>query len=244
METPLPAAVPVLTRFDPLPATWEAAVLLLDKPRGWTSFDVVAKLRRLLNVRKIGHAGTLDPLATGLLIGLVGRATRQMETFMGLDKVYTGTLCLGAVTPSYDADTPVAETHPWQHLSDAALEAARHRFIGEVIQLPPLFSAVKVGGERLYRKARRGEDAVRPERTVRIDAFDLLQRDGAEVTFRVACSKGTYIRSLAHDFGQHLGVGAHLVALRREAIGPYQVEAAWTLDRLAEALPTRAPATT
>jgi tRNA pseudouridine55 synthase len=211
-------------------------VLLIDKPQGWTSFDVVAKLRRLLRVRKIGHAGTLDPMATGLLIVLVGRSTRQMEALMGLPKEYTGTLRLGEVTPSFDADTAATQRHGWSHLRADDLEAARQLFLGTITQRPPLFSAVKVGGERLYRKARRGEAIEPPLRTVHIAAFDLLGWHGADVSFRVVCSKGTYIRSLAHDFGQRLGVGAHLVALRREAIGPYAVDSAWTLVRLQEAL--------
>ncbi|RMF63917.1 MAG: tRNA pseudouridine(55) synthase TruB [Bacteroidetes bacterium] len=222
-----------------LPASFERAVLPVDKPRGWTSFDVIRKLRRLLRVRKIGHAGTLDPMATGLLICLVGRATKRMETFMGLPKTYEGVLRLGEVTPSYDAETEVTGRRPWQHLREADLEAVRQRFVGEVVQLPPMYSAVKVGGERLYRKARRGEDVERPARTVQIHAFELTGWEGPDVSFRVVCSKGTYIRTLAHDVGQALGCGAHLVALRRTAIGPYTVEAAWTLPALEEALDTR-----
>ena len=219
-----------------LPDDYGRVVLLMDKPKGWSSFDVIRKLRRLLPVRKIGHAGTLDPMATGLLICLVGRATKLMETFMGLPKTYEGTLRLGEVTPSYDAETEVAERHAWQHLTEADLEAARTQFVGEIIQHAPMYSAVKVGGERLYKKARRGEAVERPPRQVRIDAFDLTGWDGADVSFHVDCSKGTYIRSLAHDMGQTLGVGAHLVALRRTAIGPYRVDKAWTVEQLEAAL--------
>ncbi len=219
-----------------LPDDWERAVLLVDKPPGWTSFDVIRRLRRLLGVRKIGHAGTLDPMATGLLICLVGRATKLMESFMGMPKEYTGVLRLGEVTPSYDADTGVTERRPWAHLTDADLDAARRALEGEIEQRPPLYSAVKVGGERLYKKARRGETMETPPRRVRIDAFELSGREGADVSFVVRCSKGTYVRSLAHDFGAALGTGAHLVALRRTAIGPYRVEQAWTLDALGAAL--------
>lgn len=219
-----------------MPASWERAVLLVDKPPGWSSFDVIRRLRRLLTVRKIGHAGTLDPMATGLLICLVGRATKLQDTFMGLGKTYTGTLRLGEITPSYDAETDVVERQAWQHLTDDDLDAARQAFLGQIEQRPPMYSAVKVGGERLYKKARRGETIERPPRTVTLEEFSILRRDGADVDFRVRCSKGTYIRSLAHDFGATLGVGAHLTALRRTAIGPHRVEDAWTLDALAEAM--------
>ena len=188
--------------YPDLPAEYGRVVLLMDKPQGWSSFDVIRKLRRLLPVRKIGHAGTLDPMATGLLICLIGRATKLMETFMGLKKTYEGTLRLGAVTPSYDAETDVDDQCAWDHLTEVDLETARQLFLGEITQKPPMYSAVKVGGERLYKKARRGETVERPTRQVRIDAFDLTRWDDADVSFRVVCSKGTYIRSLAHDFGR------------------------------------------
>lgn len=219
-----------------LPPSWERVVLLIDKPKGWSSFDVIRRLRRLLPVRKIGHAGTLDPMATGLLICLVGRATKLMESFMGQPKVYTGTLRLGEETPSYDADTDVSERRPWAHITEADLETARQQFLGDIEQITPMYSAVKVKGERLYKKARRGEEVARPPRQVHVERFELTGREGADVSFEVACSKGTYIRSLAHEMGQVLGVGAHLVALRRTAIGPQRVEDAWALDELAQAL--------
>lgn len=218
-----------------LPDSFERVVLPIDKPQWRTSFDVVRIVRRMTG-QKVGHAGTLDPMATGLLIILVGRATKLMEAFMGLPKTYEGTLRLGAVTPSYDAETEVTERREWSHLTDTDLEAARAPFLGTITQRPPMYSAVKVKGERLYKKARRGETVERPPRQVRIDAFEVTGREGADVSFRVECSKGTYIRSLAHDFGQELGVGAHLVALRRTAIGPYRVDDAWTLDALEAAV--------
>lgn len=219
-----------------LPSSWERVVLLIDKPKGWSSFDVIRKLRYLLPVRKIGHAGTLDPMATGLLICLVGRATKLMETFMGQPKVYTGTFRLGEVTPSYDAETEVTERKPWAHISDADLDRARQQFLGDIEQITPMYSAVKVQGERLYKKARRGEEVARPPRQVHIERFELTGREGADVSFEVACSKGTYIRSLAHEMGEALGVGAHLTVLRRTATGPHRVEDAWALDDLAQAL--------
>ena len=208
------------------------AVLLVDKPIGCTSFDVVRRLRRLLSVRKVGHAGTLDPMATGLLICLLGRATKRMQTYMHMRKVYAATMRLGEVTASYDAETLVSATQDWGHVTDAALEEARKRFVGSIWQTPPMYSARRIGGERLYKKARRGESVERGRSEVTIYRLAMTGRTGGDVTFEVACSKGTYIRSLAHDMGQVLGVGAHLVALRRTAIGPHQVEDAWGLDEL------------
>lgn len=219
-----------------LPESFERAVLPLDKPMGWTSFDVIRKLRGVLDVRKMGHAGTLDPLATGLLIILIGRATKLMQRVMELPKVYTGTLRLGETTPTYDAESAVSEEHDVSHLSDSDLEEARHKFVGSIRQQAPAYSAVKVEGERLYKKARRGEKVEPPIREVKITSFELTSTEGRDVSFVVQCSKGTYIRSLAHDFGQILGVGAHLVALRRSAIGDFSVDDAWTIDQLSEAL--------
>ncbi len=231
----LPLSEVYFARPD-LPTSFERAVLPIDKPKGWTSFDVIRKLRRLLGVRKVGHAGTLDPMATGLLIVLVGQATKLMQRFMQLPKEYTGTLRLGETTPTYDAESDVVERRDISHLSDADLDTARRSFLGTIRQQTPSYSAVRVGGERLYRKARRGEEVNPPFREVEISHFELTSREGPDVSFVVRCSKGTYIRSLAHEFGQVLGVGAHLVALRRTAIGDYSVDDAWTIDQLREAL--------
>ncbi|MDT0633083.1 tRNA pseudouridine(55) synthase TruB [Rubrivirga sp. S365] len=226
----------IVTRADAVERPFEAGALLVDKPPRITSFGVVKKVRWALGVKKVGHAGTLDPLATGLLILLVGReATRQQDRFMGLPKVYTGTLRLGQTTPSYDADTPVEAEADAQHVTDADLDAARLPLVGEIMQRPPVYSAIKKGGERLYKKARRGETVEIEARPTTVTAFDLVARRGDDVDFRVECSKGTYVRSLAHDLGQALGVGAHLVALRREAIGPFRVDEAFALDALVEA---------
>ena len=212
-------------------------MLLVDKPPGISSFGVVKRIRHRVPVRKVGHAGTLDPMATGLLIILVGKATKSMEQFMGLDKVYTGTIRLGQTTPSYDAESEVLTESPVDHLSDRDISVAATALTGPIDQRPPAFSAIKVGGERLYRKARRGdEDIELPVRRVRVDTFETAARQERDVDFRVACSKGTYIRSLAHDLGADLGVGGHLVALRRAAIGPYDVDEAWAFDALLDAL--------
>ncbi|HYE96513.1 MAG TPA: tRNA pseudouridine(55) synthase TruB [Rubricoccaceae bacterium] len=226
--------VPVYGAGDALPDPLEAGAFLVDKPPRLTSFAVVRRVRRALGIKKVGHAGTLDPMATGLLVVLVGRvATRAQDAFMGLPKTYTGTLRLGETTPSFDADTPVDVRVPADHVTDADLEAVRARFEGEITQVPPVFSAIKVGGQRLYQKARKGMEVEVPPRRVAIYRLAWTGRRGADVDFEVECSKGTYVRSLAHDVGQALGVGAHLVALRRTAIGPYRVEDAFALDTLA-----------
>jgi len=219
-----------------VPEAFTRVVLPIDKPQWETSFDVVRTVRRLADERKVGHAGTLDPMATGLLIILVGGATKLMNTFLELPKTYTGTLRLGQVTASYDTETEVVEEHDWLGTTAEDLDAARSPFLGTIVQRAPAYSAVKVRGERLYKKARRGEKVDRPPRQVTINAFDITGRDGADVSFRVVCSKGTYIRSLAHDFGQELGIGAHLVALRRTAIGPYKAADAWSLNALVDEL--------
>lgn len=225
----LQEAPPFVTASDPLPAE-PPFVLPVDKPGGVSSFGVIRRLRPVLGTKKVGHAGTLDPMATGLLICLVGRgATRLQDQFMGLPKTYTGTLRLGVTTDSFDAEGEVTEERDASAVTDEQLDAARQRFLGDIAQQPPMHSAIKVGGERLYKKARRGEEIERAARPVSIYRFDLVERRGDEVDFVVECSKGTYVRSLVYDLGEALGVGAHLAALRRTAIGPFMVEEAWTL---------------
>jgi tRNA pseudouridine55 synthase len=226
-------APPLLTAADPLPEHPDPAILLVDKPKGLTSFDVIRRLRKRFGIKKMGHAGTLDPMATGLLVVLIGRdATRMQDQFMALPKVYTGTLRLGETTPSQDAESEVSERRDPRGVTDSDLDLARAALEGEILQTPPMYSAVKVGGERLYAKARRGEEVEREARPASIYSFTLTERRGADVDFRVECSKGTYVRTLAADLGEALGVGAHLVALRREAIGPFGVGEAWGLEAL------------
>jgi len=222
-----------------LPEHFEAgAVLLVDKPKGSTSFDVVEVVRAGTGVKKVGHAGTLDPMATGLLLLLVARpATRLQEAFMHLPKEYEGTMRLGETTPSHDAETDIVERTDPSGVTLEGVEALRPQFTGTIRQVPPMYSAVKVDGERLYRKARRGETVDRPPREVEIGQLALLDWSPPELRFRVRCSKGTYIRSLARDIGEELGVGAHLTALRRTAIGAHRVEDAWPLAELQDALP-------
>ncbi len=219
------ADLPVLTAASFLKEWKDGVAVLVDKPKDWSSFKVIRVLRSFTGIRRIGHAGTLDPMATGLLICCIGRtATRRIDSFMGLDKVYEGCLRLGETTPSYDAETPVDSRVDVPSLSEDDVRNALHHFTGEVRQKSPMYSAVKVGGERLYKLARRGVSVETPDRLVTIHSVDLLDLDGRDVRFRVSCSKGTYIRTLAHDVGIRLGVGAHLVALRRTAIGRYSVD--------------------
>ena len=207
-------------------------VLLIDKPRDHTSHDVVARLRGKLRMRKIGHAGTLDPMATGLLIMLLGRATRVSQFLISLDKEYEGTIELGKTTDSQDADGQVMETRPVPPLTEAEVRAAMHGFLGDQYQIPPMFSAIKIDGVPLYKKARKGEDVEREPRFIRVMAWDLLRFATPHIDFRMRCTKGNYVRTLAHDLGTKLGCGAHLSALRRTATDRFNVSDALTLDRI------------
>ncbi|HRH37605.1 MAG TPA: tRNA pseudouridine(55) synthase TruB [Flavobacteriales bacterium] len=206
------------------------AVILVDKPLGWTSFDAVNKIRAAMRsvVKrrnfKVGHAGTLDPLASGLLIMAYGPCTKQLPMLTGLEKTYTGTITLGGTTPSYDLETIPEPSGEWKHLTEAQIKAAFAGFIGEMDQRPPLFSARRHDGERGYWLARDGSQVELPMKRVLILGLTVTAIRGAEVDFEVEVGKGTYIRSLAHDIGQVLGCGAHLSALRRTAIGPHRVE--------------------
>ena len=208
----------------------EGQVLLIDKPLEWTSFQVVNKVRWLLrkefNLKKlkVGHAGTLDPLATGLLILCVGKFTKKIDTFQAQHKEYTGTITLGATTPSYDLESEIDQTFSLDGLTSEKIHEATAQFTGALLQRPPMFSALKKDGKRLYELARKGETVDIPMRSIHISAFELTNIDLPKVDFRVACGKGTYIRSLAHDFGKALGNGAHLSALRRTKIGDYSVD--------------------
>jgi tRNA pseudouridine55 synthase len=233
--------VPVCT-VSQVPMAWDPLVILTDKPSEWSSFDVIRRLRRISPIRKIGHAGTLDPMATGLLICLSGKATRLMNRFLAFDKEYTGTIRLGQTTPSWDAETEVELERDASGVTDTSSEEALPAFIGSIQQQTPTYSAVKVGGERLYKKARRGERPVVIPRQVTVYEFEVTGRHGSDVDIRVRCSSGTYIRSLAHELGESLGVGGHLVALRRTSIGPYRVEDAWGVEALVEQVGPRANA--
>lgn len=211
-------------------------VLLIDKPLGWTSFQVVNKVRWLIRQEfdikkiKVGHAGTLDPLASGLLILCTGKFTKQIQSYQAQHKEYTGTITLGGTTPSYDLETDIDQKFATTGITQEAINKAREQFVGDIMQQPPIFSALKKEGKRLYEYARAGETVEIPKRPVHISAFEITRVDLPDVHFRVACSKGTYIRSLAHDFGKALNNGGHLSALRRTKIGEFDVKNAQTLE--------------
>ena len=208
----------------------EGKILLIDKPLTWTSFDVVKKLRYAIKVKKIGHAGTLDPLATGLLLIGTGKFTKKLSELQGLDKVYEGVITIGKTTPSYDLETEFENETTIDHLTQDDLEAAAKRLTGPLDQIPPAHSAVRINGERAYKKARKNEEVKIDPRRIIIHEFALTKIEGADIHFQIACSKGTYIRSMARDFGEILGVGGHLSALRRTKIGDYSVDDADQLD--------------
>ncbi|GAB3850250.1 hypothetical protein GCM10028822_15380 [Hymenobacter terrigena] len=214
-------------------------VLLLDKPLTWTSFDVVRKVKNTLRIKKIGHAGTLDPLATGLLILCTGKKTKEIDQIQAQEKEYTGTFRLGETTPSFDLETAVDMARPYAHLTDEQITAATAQFTGQIQQTPPIFSAVKIDGKRAYELARTGQEAEIKSKTVEIKTFELTRIALPEVDFRVVCSKGTYIRSLARDLGVALGCGAHLTRLVRTRIGDFRVENAFTLDAIEALRPPR-----
>lgn len=207
-------------------------ILLIDKPLKWTSFDVVNKLRYTLRTKKIGHAGTLDPLATGLLIICVGKMTKRIEEFMGQEKEYTGKFILGQTTPSHDLETATSDPADISHITDHAILDAAKFFTGTIRQLPPQHSAIRVKGKRAYEFAREGKPIELAPREVSVKTFEVERIALPEISFRVICSKGTYIRSLARDFGEHLGVGAYLAALCRTRIGNFKLEEATTVDQI------------
>lgn len=214
----------------------QGKVLLVDKPLEWTSFDVVKKVRNTIKIKKIGHAGTLDPLASGLLILCTGKKTKEIESFMGQEKEYTGTFTIGATTPTYDLESDPEHHQDFTHITEESLKKAQEKFVGELMQMPPLYSAIKLKGTRLYELARRGQKVEIKPRPIEIKAFELTKIALPSIEFRVVCSKGTYIRSLAHDFGQEIGVGAYLSALRRTKIGNFAVADAFELNELIQTI--------
>lgn len=208
----------------------EARVLLVNKPYEWTSFDVVNKLRYRLKVKKVGHAGTLDPLATGLLIICTGKMTKRIEEFMGLEKEYTGTFVLGQTTPSHDLETAVQDQRDISGLTEEMIRSATKNFTGKISQLPPAHSAIRVGGRRAYQFARQGKEIELQPRDVEVSVFEITSLELPNVNFRIVCSKGTYIRSIARDYGNFLGVGAYLSRLCRTRIGDFRLEDALEID--------------
>ncbi|NNF30419.1 MAG: tRNA pseudouridine(55) synthase TruB [Flavobacteriaceae bacterium] len=218
----------------------EGQVILIDKPLNWTSFQVVNKIRWIIRKEfgikkiKVGHAGTLDPLATGLLILCTGRFTKKIETYQAQEKEYTGTITLGATTPSYDLESEIDQRFDVTKITSKDIHEATSKFIGNIQQQPPVFSALKKDGKRLYDYAREGKEVEIPTRTIHISEFEITGIDLPDVKFRVVCSKGTYIRSLAHDFGKALDNGAHLSELRRTRIGDFIVENAISIEEFAK----------
>ncbi len=225
----------------------DGQVLLIDKPLTWTSFQAVNKLRWAIRKAyaikkiKVGHAGTLDPLATGLLVICTGKMTKQINTFQGQEKEYTGTFVVGSTTPSYDLETEIDATFQIDHISEDLIHKTTKQFIGKIEQFPPVFSAIKKDGKRLYEFARAGEAVEIKSREIEISEFEITDintlNNSIELNFRVVCSKGTYIRSLAHDFGKALNSGAHLSVLRRTRIGDFKVEDALSPEDFIATLP-------
>lgn len=214
----------------------EGQVLLIDKPLHWTSFQVVNRMRSAIKRKfdlkkiKVGHAGTLDPLATGLLIICTGKFTKKIDEYQGLFKEYTGTFTVGATTPSYDLETEINEQFSIEHLTEELIKDTTQQFMGEIDQVPPIFSAIQVDGKRAYDSARKGKDIQLDSRKVTVHEFEITQINLPEIEFRIKCSKGTYIRSIANDFGKAMITGSHLSALRRTKIGEFSVENAMSLE--------------
>ncbi|HEX6182214.1 MAG TPA: tRNA pseudouridine(55) synthase TruB [Chitinophagaceae bacterium] len=212
----------------------QGQVLVINKPLYWTSFDVVRKLRNLVKIKKVGHAGTLDPLATGLLIVCTGKFTKRINEYMAQEKEYTGTITLGAITPTYDLESEPQDLKPFEHITKQDIDEAVKQFIGDIQQLPPAHSAIKVDGKRLYEMARKGQDVKLEPRNIRITEFQITGINLPVLQFRVVCSTGTYIRSLANDMGQALGCGGYLSSLCRTRIGEYTLSQSMTMEEAEE----------
>lgn len=213
-------------------------ILLVDKPQGITSHDVVDQVRRIYRMKKVGHAGTLDPMATGMMLILVGKATKVSQYLMSMDKEYAATMRLGQVTDSQDADGKVISEHSVPEIIEDKVRELMQEFLGDQYQTPPMFSAKKVNGQALYKLARKGKVVQREPRVIHISQFDLTDFQPPEVAFLIRSSKGAYIRTIAHDLGKKIGCGAHLNVLRRTAVGKFRIEDASTLGELKEASPT------
>lgn len=225
-EFGLPTSLMDLNPFE------EGQLLLVNKPLRWTSFDVVKKLRYLLKVKKIGHAGTLDPLATGLLLIGTGKFTKKLNDLLGMDKTYEGIIEIGKTTPSYDLETDFDSESDYGLVTEEALQQAATNLTGALAQIPPVYSAIRVDGKRAYKHARKNEEVKMEPRAVTVHEFTLTKIQLPEVHFTIRCSKGTYIRSLASDFGKQIGVGGYLKALCRTEIGPYSLKDAYSLEDL------------
>jgi tRNA pseudouridine55 synthase len=223
----------------------QGGFILLNKPYTWTSFQATKKIQYILKRHfglkkiKIGHAGTLDPLATGLLVLCVGKYTKRIEEFQAQEKEYTGTIHLGATTPSYDLETEIDNTYPVEHINENLIYETAKAFIGEQMQIPPIFSALKINGVRAYTKAREGKEVEIKERKINISEFEITEINMPEVHFRIRCSKGTYIRSIARDFGKRLNSGAYLSALCRTESGDFKLSEAFSIEQVEELYPPK-----
>lgn len=216
-------------------------VLLIDKPLDWTSFDVVRKTRNMVKIKKVGHAGTLDPLATGMLIVCTGKFTKKINEYMGMEKEYTGSFTLGAITPTYDLESEPIEFRDISTITEEQIYNATHSFIGAIQQVPPIHSAIKQAGKPVYLLARKGEDVILEPRTITIKEFVIEKIELPKVYFRVVCTTGTYIRSLANDFGKALGCGGYLSGLRRTRIGEFKVGDAMNMNELEQKIKADLP---
>jgi len=215
----------------------EGKVLLIDKPFEWTSYDVIRKLRKIINLKKIGHAGTLDPLATGLLIVCTGKFTKKINEYMAQEKEYTGTISLGAVTPTYDFESEPQDFKSLDGITEETVKETTKQFTGEILQTPPIHSAIKQNGKPVYLLARKGIDVILEPRRITIKEFEITNVDLPVISFKVVCSTGTYIRSLAKEFGAALGCGGYLSKLRRTRIGKFKVEDAMTMKEFEASVP-------
>jgi len=228
---------PMVQVSDEKKAEFESGkVLLIDKQLHWTSFDAVRKIRNSIRIKKVGHAGTLDPLATGLLIICTGKFTKKINEYMAQEKEYTGSFTLGAITPTYDLESEPEQQKDISAITEPMIKDATKQFIGEIQQLPPIYSAIKKQGVALYELARRGETVELEPRTIFIKAFEITSIELPKVYFKIICSTGTYIRSMAHDFGAALGCGAYLSGLRRTRIGDFRVEDGITMQEFIESI--------
>lgn len=237
-----PERVPHVPISEDLKKTFEEGqVLLIDKPLHWTSFDIVRKIRNAIKIKKVGHAGTLDPLATGLLIVCTGKFTKRINEYMAQEKEYTGSFTLGAITPTYDRESTPYDSKDYSQLTAEMIQEATISFVGEIQQVPPIYSAIKKAGVAAYDLARRGEEVELKARTITIHEFEITAVEMPLVYFRVVCSTGTYIRSLAHDFGARLGCGAYLSELRRTRIGAHSVENALAIEGFLDRLKQDSP---
>ncbi|MEO8960332.1 MAG: tRNA pseudouridine(55) synthase TruB [Ginsengibacter sp.] len=215
---------------SPLVVWSEGQVLLIDKPLEWTSFDVVRKIRNIIGIKKVGHAGTLDPLATGLLIVCTGKFTKKINEYMGQEKEYAGTITLGATTPTYDLESEPGHSKSLDSITGDLIYAATKQFTGEILQTPPIHSAIKQKGKPVYLLARKGKEVILEPRKITINEFEITHIEMPVISFRVVCTTGTYIRSLANDFGAVLGCGGYLSQLRRTRIGDFKAEDAMNME--------------